>query len=124
LGSRTGTLNVAFCGMKLLLDQQLSRRLVPLLEADFPGTVHTGGLGLSTADDRTVWQAAKQADFILVSKDRDFVSLALRFGRPPLLVWLKIGNADVQGTANLIVNNTALIKAALADSGALIVELS
>jgi hypothetical protein len=38
--------------MKLLLDENLSRRLVPFLQSDFPGSSHVALLGLEQASDR------------------------------------------------------------------------
>jgi predicted nuclease of predicted toxin-antitoxin system len=38
--------------VKLLLDENLSRRIVPFLQADFPGSSHVSLLGLERASDR------------------------------------------------------------------------
>ncbi|WP_408597071.1 DUF5615 family PIN-like protein [Limnohabitans sp.] len=38
--------------MKLLLDENLSRRLVPFLQHDFPGTSQVTLLGLESASNR------------------------------------------------------------------------
>jgi len=45
--------------MKLLLDENLSRRLVPFLQHDYPGSSQVVLLGLESASDAEVWQAAK-----------------------------------------------------------------
>ena len=37
--------------MKLLLDENLSRRVAALLDASFPGTTHVVLVGLERADD-------------------------------------------------------------------------
>ena len=58
--------------MKLLLDQNLSPRLVQALEAVYPGSSHVRLLGLRDADDAVVWEFARDHDFIIVSKDSDF----------------------------------------------------
>jgi hypothetical protein len=42
--------------MSLLFDQNLSRRLVGLLAAEYPGSEHVAGAGLMGADDLTVWK--------------------------------------------------------------------
>ena len=44
--------------MSLLFDQNLSRRLVGMLAAEYPGSEHVEGAGLLGADDLTVWQYA------------------------------------------------------------------
>ncbi|MGO8816062.1 MAG: DUF5615 family PIN-like protein [Terriglobia bacterium] len=42
--------------MKLLLDQNLSPRLVRTLAAIYPGSSHVRLLGLRDADDAAVWE--------------------------------------------------------------------
>lgn len=53
--------------MKLLLDENLSRRLVPFLQQDFPGTSHVVLLGLESASDREVWDVAKVDGYVIVT---------------------------------------------------------
>ena len=45
--------------MKLLLDENLSRRLVPFLQHDFPGSSQVVLLGMESASDKEVWLRAK-----------------------------------------------------------------
>lgn len=45
--------------MKLLLDENLSRRLVPFLQNAYPGTSQVVLLGMESASDRDIWQKAK-----------------------------------------------------------------
>ncbi len=58
--------------MKLLFDQNLSRRLVDLVEHLFPDSVHVTNLGLDTATDREIWDFARSGGYVVVSKDSDF----------------------------------------------------
>ncbi len=44
--------------MKLLLDENLSRRLVPFLQHDYPDTSQVVLLGMESAMDKEVWQRA------------------------------------------------------------------
>ena len=67
--------------MKLLLDENLSRRLVPFLLHDYPGSSHVSLLGLESASDVDVWNiwnTAKAQDFVIVTRDADFVSNSCR----------------------------------------------
>jgi predicted nuclease of predicted toxin-antitoxin system len=50
------------------------------------------------AADTAIWEYAKQQNLVLVSKDRDFVELSARFGAPPNVVLIAMGNA---GTAEV-----------------------
>lgn len=78
--------------MKLLLDQNLSRRMLPDLVSAFPGSSQVQLLDLEFADDRILWQYAKDQDFALVTLDSDFHELATLYGAPPKILWLKCGN--------------------------------
>ncbi len=44
--------------MKLLLDENLSKRLVPFLQHDFVGSTQVVLLGMQSASDKDVWQKA------------------------------------------------------------------
>ena len=78
--------------MKLLLDQNLSFKLVAALHDVFPGSNHVRPLGLDAADDRTIWDYAARNGFTLVTLDGDFAELSALRGSPPKVVWLRCGN--------------------------------
>lgn len=61
--------------MKLLLDQNLSWRLVSGLQDLFPGIRHVREAGMDRADD-VVWEHAKREGFIVLSKVRTSNSAA------------------------------------------------
>lgn len=50
-------------------------------------------LGLRDANDASIFDRARSADVVLVSKDSDFVELVSRHGPPPRLLWVTCGNA-------------------------------
>ena len=91
--------------MKLLLDENLSRRLLSRLTDAFDGSTHVTAAGLEQATDRDVWAYAQRHDYAVVSKDSDFNDLAFVHGPPPKVVWLRVGNASTDTIAALI--NTA-----------------
>ena len=53
--------------MKLLLDENLSRRLIPFLQHDYPGSSQVVLLGLEAASDSVVWRTAKDHGFVIVT---------------------------------------------------------
>jgi predicted nuclease of predicted toxin-antitoxin system len=53
--------------MKLLLDQNISYKLVKRLAEYFPGTSHIKFENLSEASDFDIWNFAKINDFIIVT---------------------------------------------------------
>jgi predicted nuclease of predicted toxin-antitoxin system len=86
--------------VKLLLDQNLSRRLLPALEATFPGSTQVQLLGMQADDDSTIWAYAKAEGFAIVTKDSDFVEMSAVRGMPPKIIWLNLGNVS-----NTVVRN-------------------
>lgn len=108
--------------MKLLLDENLSRRLLGRLTHHFPGSRHVADLGLQGASDLAIWTAARDAEFVLVSKDNDFQHLALVRGAPPKIVILNIGNASTDAIAERLLEQQIVLEAFNADpSSALLV---
>ncbi|MEM1167622.1 MAG: DUF5615 family PIN-like protein [Cyanobacteria bacterium P01_H01_bin.35] len=78
--------------MKLLLDHNLSPRLVSRLANIYPHSSHLYFLGLDQASDRDVWQYARDNQYIIVTKDADFYDLVILLGFPPKLIWIRVGN--------------------------------
>ena len=86
--------------MKLLLDENLSVRLVARLQNRYPGTQHVSQLGMQSMADLVIWEAARSSGFVLVSKDDDFRNLALVRGAPPKVVVLRIGNVSTDAAGS------------------------
>jgi len=78
--------------VKLLLDANLSPALVGALQDRYPGTIHVESEPGLVSNDNAIWQYAKANDFVVVSKDADFVELSLLFGPPPKVILLQLGN--------------------------------
>jgi len=51
-------------------------------------------LGLRDATDQAIFDAARAAGAVLISKDRDFPDLLARFGPPPQIIWVTCGNTS------------------------------
>lgn len=80
--------------MKLLLDENLSRRLVPLLQSHYPGSTQVALLRLERASDTELCDHAAQHGFVICSKDDDFQRLVAARGYQPKLIHLAVGNAS------------------------------
>jgi predicted nuclease of predicted toxin-antitoxin system len=80
--------------VKLLFDQNLSRRLVGMFTVEYPDSKHVTEGGLDTATDAEIWSYAREHDFVIVSKDSDFRQLAFLHGPPPKAIWVRLGNAS------------------------------
>lgn len=97
--------------IRLLLDENLSERLLPLLSEQFPDSRHVRLLGLGGADDLAIWELARFESLVLVTKDEDFLRLSVTRGFPPKVICLDIGNAGNAATAALLLAHVEAIKA-------------
>jgi predicted nuclease of predicted toxin-antitoxin system len=78
--------------LKLLLDENLSDRLVGALTELFGECVHVRHAGLASATDDAVWRYARDNECAIVSKDSDFHQRVLIEGPPPKVIWVRRGN--------------------------------
>jgi predicted nuclease of predicted toxin-antitoxin system len=101
--------------VKLLLDENLSRRIVPFLQAVFPGSSQVVLEGLEQAEDGEVWQFARDNGFVIVTKDSDFHELSLLKGAPPKVVWLRAGNGSKAEIVRLLLENAGAINVLATD---------
>ena len=88
--------------MKLLLDENLSDRVVQQIADMFPGSTHVKSVGLKEVEDGDVWDWAKRHEFAIVSKDTDFHQRAIVFGHPPKFIWLRVGNCPTSLITTLL----------------------
>ena len=96
--------------MKLLIDANLSWRLVSLLKAEFSEIEHVSniGLGVSPSDTR-IWNYAQQNGYSIISNDEDFYLLALNKGFPPKIILLRTGNQGTRYIAGILSKHKAEI---------------
>ena len=76
--------------MKLLLDENLSDKIVPKIIDLYHNSAHVKALGLTNTDDSIIWDYAKENDYIIVSKDSDFYQRSILYGHPPKFIYLII----------------------------------
>ena len=75
--------------MRLLFDENLSRRLVKRMADLYPGSAHVAEFDLLTKPDWEVWDCARRDGFVIVSTDADFYELATSIGPPPKVIWFR-----------------------------------
>ena len=78
--------------MKLLIDNQLPEALAEFLAGSGIEARHVRRLGLGAASDAEIWSYASANGFGIVTMDEDFQHLAARYGTPPQVVWVRLGN--------------------------------
>lgn len=88
--------------MKLLFDENLAPALVELLSDLFPHSMHVRELGLKSSPDQILWEHAANTGYVIVSKDADFRQRSFRYGHPPKVVWIRLGNCSTTQIAALL----------------------
>lgn len=88
--------------MKLLLDENISYRLVRTLDPVFHGTLHVTDVpGLK--GDQAIWEHAHKQGFVLVTFDTDFVQIAALRGAPPKILLMTLRNPRHSAIGSLLV---------------------
>jgi predicted nuclease of predicted toxin-antitoxin system len=95
--------------MKLLLDENLSDRIINKIIDLYPDSQHVKTLGLLNTDDSLIWQFAKFNGFVIVSKDSDFHQRSLLYSYPPKFIYLRIGNSPTSKIVEILRNNFSII---------------
>jgi predicted nuclease of predicted toxin-antitoxin system len=81
--------------LTIWIDAQLSPTLAAWITERFQiETRAVRDLGLRDAKDRVIYQAAREAGVIVMTKDADFVRLLERLGPPPQVLWITCGNTS------------------------------
>ncbi|MBX3389105.1 MAG: DUF5615 family PIN-like protein [Phycisphaeraceae bacterium] len=101
--------------MKLLLDQNLSTRLLNSIEPVWPGSSHIRLHDLDRSGDSEIWEFARESGFAIVTKDADFRQLALVWGAPPKVILVLLGNCTTGEVAALLLRSRNAIMAFGAD---------
>ena len=61
-------------------------------------------LGLRDAKDSSIFEAARGAGAVVMTKDKDFVELLRRLGPPPKVLWVTCGNTSNDKLREILVN--------------------
>ena len=95
--------------MKLLLDENLSDKIIPKVIDLYPDSAQVKALGLTNTDDSLIWDYAQENGYVIVSKDSDFHQRSILYGHPPKFIYLKIGNSPTSKIINILRDNFDVI---------------
>ena len=98
--------------MKLLLDQNLSHRLVKSLIETYPDSNQVALLNMGDASDQEIWEYAKTNDYVIATKDADFYEFSVLLGGPPQVIWLKCGNKPKSVVLDMLLSSHEQIEEA------------
>ena len=98
--------------MKLLLDANVSWRLVSILKKHFGECIHADDIPELEfpAKDVQIWQYAKDNGYAIITHDNDFNDLIAIRGFPPKIVWLRTGNCSRKFTSDLLIRSKQSIE--------------
>ena len=92
--------------MGLLLDANLSWRLMERLKEHFTDCWHVDHIGLVVpATDIEIWNYAKENNLVIVTNDDDFLNLLSAKGFPPKVFLLRTGNQSTKFIADLLIKH-------------------
>jgi len=102
--------------MKLLLDQNISFRVIKKLRDTFTNIQSVRENGLENADDIHIWEYARQYSFTIITFDEAFYNIQLLKGFPPKIIWFKTGNLDKNQFTEFLIAKKELITAFVEDA--------
>ena len=92
--------------MRLILDANISWRIIQIIGPHFETCVHVEQTPLkSQAKDADIWNYAREHDLMVVSNDDDFRNLINTRSFPPKLILLRTGNQSTRFIADILVKH-------------------
>lgn len=101
--------------MRILLNENISFRVVKFLNAFGFTCVQVRELNLEAVNDTVIWDFAKNENYTIVTFDSDYDDLVTLYGHPPKVIWLRIGNTSTQNLIKTFEKHFDIIKAFLTD---------
>ena len=93
--------------MKLLFDENLSRRLPSRISDLFAGSAHVVEFNLLESPDKLIWMFVRDKGFAIVTADADSHRMAAELGAPPKVIWLR-GCDYATSVAQELIRNQAI----------------
>lgn len=103
------------------LDAHLSPRLAAWIQLHLGhNSTALRDLGLRDAQDADIFHKGKEADCIILTKDKDFAEMVARLGSPPKVIWLRCGNTSESHLKELLTEHLQEALDYLADGESLV----
>lgn len=75
--------------MRIWVDAQMSPAIATWISSNYTvSAVAIRDLGLRDAEDKEIFEAARQEKAVVMTKDSDFVLLLDKLGPPPQVIWV------------------------------------
>ncbi len=110
--------------MKLLLDANISWRIIKLIENDFSNCFHANEIKVNQpAKDIEIWGFARQNNLTILTHDDDFEKLLLLKGAPPKVIILKTFNKNTKQIAEILISKKDIIESFILNNDLMILEI-
>ncbi|SDE99462.1 Predicted nuclease, contains PIN domain, potential toxin-antitoxin system component [Dyadobacter soli] len=102
--------------MKVLIDQNISQRILPSLAHQFDILKHVRHLDLTDAEDYDIFMFARNNGYqAIITADEDFIKLINQFSEPPKIVWIRTGNCSTRVLSALLREKVQMIREFISD---------
>jgi predicted nuclease of predicted toxin-antitoxin system len=92
--------------MKLLVDANISWRLLRTISQHFPDSVHVDSITPEIPlKDLDIWNFALEHNYMILTNDEDFFELSMFKGYPPKLIILRTGNVSTRNLSRVLINH-------------------
>ena len=109
--------------MRIWIDAQMSPAIAVWINSSYAVTaVAIRDLGLRDADDKEIFEAARQEQAVVMTKDSDFVRLLDTLGPPPQVIWVTCGNTS-NARLKEVLSNTLPKALELLSAGEKLIEI-
>ena len=98
-----------------MFDQNISHRILHFLDIRYYYSSTVKKEGLIDAQDKDIWEFAKQHSYIIVTQYSDFNDLNFLYGFPPKKNWLLTGNLTTKRIAQILDEYTIKISKFIED---------
>lgn len=96
--------------MKLLFDQNISARIIRLLQHSFPGCTQISLQGLYDSADGEIWKFAKANEYCIATFDSDFLDILTLRGWPPKVLLFRTGTRRTKYLADILIHKREQIQ--------------
>lgn len=110
--------------MKVLIDQNISHRIIPFLAEYFDILTHVRETGLMNSYDYQIFMYARETKYdAILTLDEDFQHHILIHNAPPKVIWLRVGNCSTKHLSDVIIQNIGDINAFVHNDNFEIIEI-
>jgi predicted nuclease of predicted toxin-antitoxin system len=95
--------------MKLIVDANLSWRLIRFLNKLGAEAIYAESLNTPTCSDRDIWNYAQSYHYLILTQGTDFSDMVIETQDGPSVIWLRKGNLRNHEVESLLTTNWQLI---------------